>query len=564
MSDAFTGGCACGAIRYEISAKPLFMNHCQCRDCQQTSGTGHGSYLTFPNRAAVKLTGQANHWDKVADSGNVKTRGFCPSCGTPVYLTFAAMPVQAAGRDLSPARLRLGPARPGRTGLRHDAAGRLICGANRPVAFFLRRHVAFRRPRSSCVREQERRSGMIGSNYRWVIVAAGGLLGCVAIGGMFSLPVLLQPIAHDTGWSVAGISSAMTIGFLAMACSSMIWGTLSDRFGPLPVVLTGSIVIAGSLALASRATSLIEFQLLFGLLVGAATAAIFAPMMATVTGWFDTHRSLAVSLVSAGMGMAPLTMSPMVAWLVSSHDWRTTMQIVAAVVAAIMIPVSLLVRRPPGLAAGAAAPVDTVPQPDMTRAQAIRSPQFIILLATNFFCCATHSGPIIHTVSYAISCGIPLIAAVSIYSVEGLAGLFGRIGFGLMGDRFGAKRVLVIGLLVQAFGALAYVFVRELAGFYAVAVLFGFIYAGVMPLYAVLVRENFPLRMLGTVIGGTAMAGSLGMATGPIAGGLIYDTFASYAWLYIGAWGMGLGAFLMAMAFRPFPRRQAEAITVAA
>jgi MFS family permease len=405
---------------------------------------------------------------------------------------------------------------------------------------------------------------MIGSNYRWVIVAAGGLLGCVAIGGMFSLPVLLQPIAHDTGWSVAGISSAMTIGFLAMACSSMIWGTLSDRFGPLPVVLTGSIVIAGSLALASRATSLIEFQLLFGLLVGAATAAIFAPMMATVTGWFDTHRSLAVSLVSAGMGMAPLTMSPMVAWLVSSHDWRTTMQIVAAVVAAIMIPVSLLVRRPPGLAAGAAAPVDTVPQPDMTRAQAIRSPQFIILLATNFFCCATHSGPIIHTVSYAISCGIPLIAAVSIYSVEGLAGLFGRIGFGLMGDRFGAKRVLVIGLLVQAFGALAYVFVRELAGFYAVAVLFGFIYAGVMPLYAVLVRENFPLRMLGTVIGGTAMAGSLGMATGPIAGGLIYDTFASYAWLYIGAWGMGLGAFLMAMAFRPFPKRQAEAVTVAA
>lgn len=398
---------------------------------------------------------------------------------------------------------------------------------------------------------------MINSNYRWVIVAAGGLLGCVAIGGMFSLPVLLQPIAQDTGWSVAGISGAMTIGFLAMALTSMIWGTLSDRFGPLPVVLTGSIVIASSLALASRATSLIEFQLLFGLSVGAATAAIFAPMMATVTGWFDTRRSLAVSLVSAGMGMAPMTMSPMVAWLVSSHDWRTTMLILSAVVASIMIPVSLFVRRPPALAAGAAANGDAGPQPELTRTEAIKSPQFIILLATNFFCCATHSGPIIHTVSYAISCGIPLIAAVTIYSVEGLAGLFGRIGFGLLGDRFGAKRVLVIGLVVQAFGALAYVFARELAAFYAVAAMFGFIYAGVMPLYSVLVRENFPLRMLGTVIGGTAMAGSLGMATGPIAGGLIYDAFASYAWLYIGAWGMGIGAFLMAMAFRPFPRRRA-------
>ena len=115
----------------------------------------------------------------------------------------------------------------------------------------------------------------------------------------------------------------------------------------------------------------------------------------------------------------------------------------------------------------------------------------------------------------------------------------GRIAFGMLGDRFGAKRVLVCGLLAQAFGALGYVFVRELAAFYAVAALFGFIYAGIMPLYAVLARENFPLRMMGTVIGGTAMAGSLGMATGPLAGGLIYDTFGSYAWLYIGSWDHG-------------------------
>jgi MFS family permease len=406
---------------------------------------------------------------------------------------------------------------------------------------------------------------MENSRYRWVIVGAGGLLGCVAIGGMFSLPVLLQPIARDTGWSVTGISSAMTIGFLAMALTSMFWGTLSDRLGPLPVVLTGSVVIAASLALASRATSLVAFQFIFGVMVGGATAAIFAPMMATVTGWFDTHRSLAVSLVSAGMGMAPMTMSPLVAWLVSNHDWRTSMLIVAAVVAAIMIPVSLLVRRPPALVSVAATPSNAdARKSEMSIGEALRSPQFIILILTNFFCCATHSGPIIHTVSYAISCGIPMIAAVTIYSVEGLAGMGGRIAFGLLGDRLGAKRVLVAGLFAQAFGALAYVFVRELAAFYAVAALFGFIYAGTMPLYSVLVRENFPLRMLGTVIGGTAMAGSLGMATGPLAGGLIYDTFASYAWLYIGSWAVGLGAFLIAMTFRPFAKVEAESAAVPA
>ena len=103
MSAAYTGGCACGAIRYEISGEPLVMTDCQCRDCQRMSGTGHGSYLAFPDKGRVKLTGKATHWDHVGDSGNVKTRAFCPTCGSPVYLTSVAMPqlfsVHAASLD---------------------------------------------------------------------------------------------------------------------------------------------------------------------------------------------------------------------------------------------------------------------------------------------------------------------------------------------------------------------------------------------------------------------------------------------------------------------------------
>lgn len=399
------------------------------------------------------------------------------------------------------------------------------------------------------------------SHYRWVIVAAGGLLGCLAVGAMFSLPVFLQPIARDTGWSVTGVSTAMTIGFLAMAFASMAWGMLSDRWGPRPVVLAGSVLLVIALVLAARAQSLLEFQLVFGVLVGGAVAAIFAPMMACVTGWFDTQRALAVSLVSAGMGMAPMTMSPFAAWLVTEHDWRSALLIIAIVVAVIMIPVALLVRPAPALAGAepgkAATAADAEPQGGMSLREVIRSPQFLVLTLTNFFCCATHSGPIFHTVSYALTCGIPMIAAVSIYSVEGLAGLGGRVAFGFLGDRFGAKRILVLGLLVQAFGALGYLFAGGLGGFYAVAALFGFIYAGVMPLYAVLARENFPLHMMGTVIGGTATAGGLGMALGPVAGGWIYDSFASYSWLYIGSWAIGLGAVLIALTFKPAARRAA-------
>ena len=398
------------------------------------------------------------------------------------------------------------------------------------------------------------------SSYRWVIVAAGALIGCVAIGSMFSLPVLLTPMTDATGWSRTGISSAMTIGFLAMAFGSMVWGAVTDRWGARMVVLTGSCLLAVGVALASAAPSLIVFQLAFGLLVGIGASAIFAPMMATVTGWFETQRSLAVSLVSAGMGVAPMTMSPIVAWLASHHDWRTTLQIVAAIVAVVMIPASFLVRRPPALAgAGGALAANADAGLDMSVSEALRSPQFIVLLLTNFCCCATHSGPIFHTVSYAITCGIPAITAVSIYSLEGLAGLFGRLGFGVLGDRYGAKRVLVAGLLVQAFGALGYYFAHSLSEFYSVAVVFGFVYAGVMPLYAVIARENFPLKMMGTIIGGTAMAGSLGMAASPLLGGWIFDTTGNYGWLYIASFGMGIGATLIAMTFRPFPEERLRA-----
>src|SRR6186713_2454704 len=214
------------------------------------------------------------------------------------------------------------------------------------------------------------------THYRWIIVAAGGALGCVAIGGLFSLPVFLRPIAQDTGWSTTGISTAMTLAFVALALGSIGWGYLSDRFGPRIVVLVGSVLLAGGLALASLATSLVAFQVLFGVVVGISAAAIFAPLMACVTGWFETRRSLAVSVVSAGMGMAPMTMSPLAAWLIEGHDWRSSLQIIAALSAVIMVPLAFLVRRPPALQGGTAS-ADGGDRAGLSLGQALRSPQFI-------------------------------------------------------------------------------------------------------------------------------------------------------------------------------------------
>ena len=150
------------------------------------------------------------------------------------------------------------------------------------------------------------------------------------------------------------------------------------------------------------------------------------------------------------------------------------------------------------------------------------------------------------------------LAAVTIYSTEGLAGLGGRLIFGLAGDRFGAKRTLVAGLLIQALAAGAYFFTRQLGEFYAVAVVFGMAYGGVMPLYAVIAREYFPMRIMGTVFGGAAMISSLGMALGPAIGGWIFDHFGSYGWLYVGSFAVGIGATLIALLFPPFPSRMRQ------
>ncbi len=393
------------------------------------------------------------------------------------------------------------------------------------------------------------------SSYGWVIVAAGALMTCVALGAMFSLAIFLEPMSAATGWSRAGIATAMTLNFLTMGAGGFAWGAISDRYGPRIVVLAGAVLLGLGLVLASRARSLTEFQLVYGILVGLATGAFFAPMIATVTTWFEQNRGLAVSLVSAGMGVAPMTISPFARWLISNYDWQFAMLTIGIGAWILLIPAALVVRRAPAMApAGGMA--GKAGEGNLTVAQAFRSPQFAVFAITFFFCCAAHSGPIFHMVSYAIGCGIPAMAAVSIYSVEGLAGLGGRLLLGAAADRFGVKIVLVAGLLVQSLAISTYFLISQLAEFYALAVVFGLAYGGVMPLYAVLAREYFGPRIMGTVFGAATMVSSLGMALGPPLGGWIFDTFGTYAWLYLGSGLVGLCAVLTALAFPPLPQRR--------
>ena len=388
--------------------------------------------------------------------------------------------------------------------------------------------------------------------YGWIIVGAGMVMTCIGFGAMLSLSVFLQPMSEAMGWSRTGISTAALLNWVCMGVGSFLWGALSDRLGPRTVVLSGGVLLGLGLVTASQAATLGQFQVLFGVLVGLAAGSFYAPMTATTTRWFTRHRSLAVALVSSGMGVGSMTVGPLARWIITTYDWRMAMLVIGDLAWLLVIPAALLVRNPPAPAAGAV-PAATAGAGgrEFTAAQALGTPQFAAIALTHFACCAAHSGPIFHMVTHAIDRGVPAMAAATVLGTAGLASLGGRVICGLVADRVGAKRTLLAGLALQAVAVSLYLVTRELAGFYAVALVFGFAYGGVMPLYAILVREYFGARIMGTAFGAVALVSTLGMALGPWAGGWLYDAFGSYFWLFMGSVGIGLGAVAIAFTFRP-------------
>ena len=385
--------------------------------------------------------------------------------------------------------------------------------------------------------------------YGWVIVAVGIVITCVGFGAMLTLSIFLQPIVEAMGWSRTGVAGAALLNFLCMGVGAFMWGSLSDRYGTRAVVLSGGALLGGGMVLASQSTTLLQFQLLYGVIVGVAAGSFYAPLISTTTRWFTENRSLAVSLVAAGLSVGSTVMAPLSRWLITSYDWRTAMWVIGDLVWLVVIPAALLVRNPPGSTATAVARAAAAP--GLTIGQVVRTPQFAAVALTHFACCAAHSGPIFHMVTHAIDRGVPAMAAATVLSAAGLASLTGKIGCGIFADRIGAKRTLVAGLALQAVAISLYLFTGGLASFYALAAVFGFAYGGVMPLYAIVVREYFGERIMGSAFGAVSLAATLGMALGPWLGGWAYDAVGSYAWMFIGSSAIGLGAVAIALTFRP-------------
>src|SRR5881397_1461642 len=397
--------------------------------------------------------------------------------------------------------------------------------------------------------------------YGWIVVAASATIVCVALGCLFALGVFLAPIERAMGWSRGAISTVALLNWIAMGLGSFFWGALSDRIGGRGVAVGGGFLLGLGLVLASQAQALWQFSLSFGFLVGFAAGAFYAPLTATTTRWFTARRGLAVALVSAGIGLGILIVAPLARALTSAWDWRVAMLVLGDLAWLVIVPVALLLREPARSHVSAADAPRPTGRPYTMRG-VLATPQFWAIALTHFACCAAHSGPIFHMVTHATDQGVAALAA-TVLGVSGLASIAGRVGGGLLADRFGAKPTLIAGLALQAAMIFGYLFAHDLRAFVGLALVFGAAYGGVMPLYALVTREYFGEKVMGSAYGAVFLISTLGMGLGSFAGGVIYDRLGSYVWLFLASFAIGTMAVVLAFTFRR-PRLPALALTEAA
>src|SRR5262245_41194256 len=379
----------------------------------------------------------------------------------------------------------------------------------------------------------------------------------VGIGIIMSLAVFLKPLEEQFGWSRSLISGVALVNWLIFGLGAFVWGTLSDRIGTRRVVGCGILLLGLAMLLSSQVGAAWQLYAAFGLLGAAGSSAFYVPLSATVTRWFATRRGLALGLLNAGMGLGIMLVPPTARALITALGWRAAFAIFGLLTWVVgLVTIRRIHDRPADLgleeygAGTAPARVAAAFDPRFTVGQTLRHPAFWLIGLVHFGCCAAHSGPIFHMVTHAMDLGVPRMAAAVMLGLSGATSIGGRIGSGLLADRFGAKPALVGMLALQAAALSTYLGARDQVPLFLVALAFGFTYGGAMPLYALVAREYFGERVIGTAFGGIFFISAIGMGLGAYAGGLVFDALGSYWTLYLGSTLIGVAAVLAGLALR--------------
>jgi len=382
----------------------------------------------------------------------------------------------------------------------------------------------------------------VDSRYAWWRLAATLAAMTLGSSAMYVVAVVLPAAQAEFGVGRADAALPYTLLMVGLGVGGMLMGRLADRFGVATVLAIGSVGLCAGYWLAARTEGVLAFSLVHGLLLGAlGSACFFAPLVADTALWFERRRGIAVAVCASGNYLAGTIWPPLVQWGIDQHGWRSTydaLGVACGLGLALLVP--MLRGRAPALAAAPAVSPSAMPpaagqaaaphQRSSARPFGLPANAALLLLCiAGVACCVAMSMPQVHIVAYCSDLGFGAARGAEMLSLMLACGIASRLVSGAICDRIGGVRTLLLGSALQGLALLMFLPADSLASLYLVSALFGLFQGGIVPSYAIIVREHFPAAVAGVTTGAVLMATLLGMALGGWMSGKVFDLSGSYA-----------------------------------
>jgi MFS family permease len=352
-------------------------------------------------------------------------------------------------------------------------------------------------------------------------------LGIGSIGGvgMWSVVVVLPAVQAEFGATRGAVSLAFALTMLGFGVGAVATGKITDRFGIVAAIGLSTILLCIAYVVTGLSTTLWQF-IAMHVLIGLGTSATFAPLMAEASHWFERYRGLAVTIAASGNYIAGTIWPPLVNWGVQSAGWRTTHIAIGLFCAVTMTLLLALLRAQIGEASQR--DHDNAPPPRVDLRLSTNALTALLSIAS-IACCVAMSMPQVHIVAYCGDLGYGVARGAEMLSLMMAFGIVSRIGSGFIADQIGGIRTLLIGSVAQGFALLFYLFFDGLSSLYVISAMFGLFQGGIVPSYAIIVRESMPASEAATRVGIVIFASVIGMSFGGWISGLIFDATGSYA-----------------------------------
>ena len=364
------------------------------------------------------------------------------------------------------------------------------------------------------------------SGYSWARLGISLVLAIIGNIGMWAVIVVLPDMQADFGIDRAGASLPYVAAMLGFAVGNLTLGPAVDRYGITPVLAAAALIQAAGFTLAALAASPVLVTLLH-VFLGMGASAAFAPLIADVSQWFLRRRGVAVAIAASGNYLSGTIWPPVIVWIMADHGWRGSYLVLALSILVVLLPGCLLLRRKIGAiateraTAAAAAKALTTGLPPRTLQ--------ILLMIAGVGCCVAMSMPQVHIVALCMDRGFGAVAGAEMLSLMLAGGVVSRLTFGVLADRMGGLKTLLLGAVLQCIALCLFLIEGGLTSLYVVSLIFGLSQGGIVPSYAIIVREYMPPREAGRRVGFVMASTIIGMALGGWLSGWLYDQSGDYA-----------------------------------